>query len=63
MSDWESRYEDAKREAWEDRVGPDTAFCPECGAKMLTLDYWPQTRINPESGSWRCPECGTEREV
>ena len=58
MSDYESRREDAKREAWED--AHTVGRCPNCDAPVYG-EVAPATLTEPESGRGECSECDGER--
>jgi len=63
MSDAESRYEDAKRDRWEDaHAGEFDQPCPDCGNDTARLvDRQLSSRLEPGYEVWACP-CGHEGE-
>lgn len=33
-------------------------ICPECGGEIIRKETYPETRIDPASGVYKCENCG-----
>jgi hypothetical protein len=64
MSDYESRREDAKQEAWEEKYSRPCVQCARGGhydGFLILTEKYEVSRTEPGCELWECP-CGHEEE-